>query len=104
MDHRQFYSGRLGKYSQPKNSFGLYREEIRSWNLSHSPRLTMTFILCLLAFLPKILAGFIIAHLLWKDFDFPAILLKLSIGVPLGLAISASLFFIAVLMGVSPRT
>jgi hypothetical protein len=64
----------------------------------------MTLLLGLLLFLPKILAGFAIAHLLWRNFDIPAILLKISIGIPLGFALSASLFFLSVLAGISPQT
>lgn len=64
----------------------------------------MTLLLGLLLFLPKILAGFAVAHLLWRDFDIPAILLKISIGIPLGFALSASLFFLSVLAGISPQT
>ena len=63
----------------------------------------MTFIFSLLIFLPKVLIGFAIAHLLWKDSDVSAIILKLSVGVPLELAISASIFFISMLAGISPR-
>lgn len=62
----------------------------------------MTLIAALLLFLPKILIGFVIAHLIWKDSDLPAILLKLAIGVPLGFAVSASLFFIAILGRIPP--
>ncbi len=62
----------------------------------------MIQILSLLIFLPKISIGFAIAHLLWNDSDLPASILKLAIGIPLGLGISASLFFIALLAGVSP--
>jgi hypothetical protein len=64
----------------------------------------MTLLLSLLIFLPKILAGFAIAHRLWKDLDVPAILLKLAIGVPLGLSISSSAFFLAALAGIPPKT
>jgi len=63
----------------------------------------MIFFLCLFIFLPKILAGFIITHLLWKDSDFSAIILKLAIGVPVGMAISASMFFVALLIGIAPK-
>ena len=63
----------------------------------------MTFILSLLIFLPKILVGFTITHCLWKDSDLPATILKLSVGVALGFAMSASMFFIAVLFGIAPR-
>jgi hypothetical protein len=63
----------------------------------------MTLLLSLLIFVPKILVGFALAHLLWKDTDLPAMFLKMSIGVPLGLAISASAFFIAAWAGVPPK-
>lgn len=42
----------------------------------------MMLLLSVLIFVPKILAGFALAHLLWRDTDLPAMLLKLSIGVP----------------------
>ena len=63
----------------------------------------MTLILCLLIFLPKILVGFVIANSLWKDSDIHAIVLKLAIGVPLGLALSTSMFFFTLLAGVPPQ-
>jgi hypothetical protein len=62
----------------------------------------MTLFLSLLIFILKILVGFALAHVLWKDADLPAMLLKLSLGVPLGLAISAGLFFVAAWAGISP--
>ena len=63
----------------------------------------MTLVFCLLIFLPKILAGFAIAHSLWKDSDIHAIVLKLAVGVPLGLALSTSMFFFTLLAGVPPQ-
>src|SRR5512145_2225927 len=60
----------------------------------------MNLLLSLLIFVPKILAGCALAHLLWKDTDLPAMLLKLAIGVPLGLAISAGIFLVAVWVGI----
>lgn len=63
----------------------------------------MILLLSLLIFVPKVLVGFALAHLLWKDTDLPAMLLKLSLGVPLGLAISAGSFFIAAWAGISPK-
>jgi len=63
----------------------------------------MTLLVSLLVFIPKVLIGFAIAHLLWEDSDIPAFVLKLSLGVPLGLAISASLFFISMVAGLSPN-
>ena len=63
----------------------------------------MMLLVSLLIFFPKILTGFVIAHLIWQDTEVRTILLKLAVGVPLGLALAASLFFVAVLAGVSPR-
>lgn len=63
----------------------------------------MMLLLSVLIFVPKILAGFALAHLLWRDTDLPAMLLKLSIGVPVGLSLSASAFFIATWAGVPPK-
>jgi hypothetical protein len=63
----------------------------------------MNLFLSLLIFIPKILLGFALAHALWRDTDWPAMLLKLSLGVPLGLTISAGIFFVAALAGVPPR-
>ena len=52
----------------------------------------MILLLSLFIFVPKILVGFALAHLLWKDIDLPAMLLKLGLGVPLGLSLSAGIF------------
>jgi hypothetical protein len=53
---------------------------------------------------PKILFGFALIHWFWQEVDFPSIILKSAVGVPLGLGISSSLFFIAVLLGFTPKT
>ncbi|MEO5886238.1 MAG: hypothetical protein ABIQ77_01115 [Anaerolineales bacterium] len=63
----------------------------------------MTLVFCLLIFLPKILIGFAIIHGMWKDSDIPAIILKLAIGVPLGLALSTTMFFFTSLAGIRPQ-
>ena len=63
----------------------------------------MTLSLCLLIFLPKILYGAALAHCMWRDSDVAAIGLKLAVGVPLGFAISSSLFFAALVVGITPK-
>lgn len=63
----------------------------------------MSLLVCLLLFLPKILFGFALAHRLWDDLDLSAIVLKFALGIPLGLAISSSLFYVAIMMGMLPR-
>jgi hypothetical protein len=63
----------------------------------------MILLICLLVFAPKIMVGFALAHLLWKDTDLPAMLLKLTLGVPLGLSLSAGIFFVATWVGIPPQ-
>jgi hypothetical protein len=63
----------------------------------------MILLLSLFIFVPKILVGFALAHLLWKDIDLPAMLLKLALGVPLGLSLSAGIFFVAAGVGIPPQ-
>lgn len=64
----------------------------------------MMFIFSFLLFLPKIICGFALVHWLWNEIDIASITLKAAIGVPLGLAISSSIFFSAVLLGIPPKT
>jgi hypothetical protein len=63
----------------------------------------MILLLSILIFVPKVLVGFALAHFLWKDTDLPAMLLKLAIGVPLGLSLSAGIFFVAAWVGIPPQ-
>jgi hypothetical protein len=63
----------------------------------------MILFLSLLIFMPKILAGLAIAHVLWQETDLPAMVLKLALSVPLGLSTSAGLFFLAAWIGIPPH-
>lgn len=62
----------------------------------------MTLVISILIYLPKLVLGFAIAHALWKEADLPAILLKAGVAIPLGLACSATTFYIAILLGIPP--
>ena len=63
----------------------------------------MTLIISFLIYLPKIICGFAIVHFLWNKADFATLILKVVLGVPIGLAISSCLFFTSILFGVTPR-
>jgi hypothetical protein len=52
-------------------------------------------------FLPKLLLGFSVAHLIWKNQAVSAYLLKLALGIPVGMGISALGMFIGLLMGIN---
>lgn len=51
------------------------------------------FLLATLALLPQIIFGFAIAHLVWADKKLSSILLKLSIGIPLGMGMESIILF-----------
>ncbi|MBI5839728.1 MAG: hypothetical protein HZB19_06470 [Chloroflexi bacterium] len=51
------------------------------------------FLLAMLAFLPKLILGFSIAHLIWPDGRISSLLLKFFLGIPLGMGIASILFF-----------
>lgn len=64
----------------------------------------MTFLFSLLIFLPKILCGFALIHWFWDEVDVPSVVLKSGLAIPVGLALSSSLFFVAMLIGIPPQT
>ena len=45
---------------------------------------SIMFLLAALAFLPKLILGFSIAHLIWADQRISSLLLKFFLGIPLG--------------------
>ncbi len=51
------------------------------------------FILTALAFLPKLILGFSIAHLVWADQRISSLLLKFFLGIPLGMGTASFLLF-----------
>lgn len=51
------------------------------------------FFLAALAFLPKLVLGFSIAHLIWANGRISSLLLKFFIGIPLGMGIASFLLF-----------
>ena len=63
----------------------------------------MMLILSLLIFLPKLLCGFALVHWFWEEWDISSIVIKIGIGFALGLALSSSLFFFSMIIGVSPK-
>lgn len=59
----------------------------------------MTFLISFLAYLPKIIFGFSIVHLIWNDIKPSSIFLKLSIASPLGIGITTFFLFAWKLFG-----
>jgi hypothetical protein len=55
----------------------------------------MTFVFAALAFLPKLVLGFSIAHLIWANEKLSSLLMKFAIGIPLGMGIVSVLLFFA---------
>jgi hypothetical protein len=64
----------------------------------------MTFLLIFLIFLPKILLGFALIHLFWEELDVSSIVTKIGLAIPVGMAVSSSLLFVSMLMGIPPKT
>lgn len=60
------------------------------------------FLLSLLLFLPRILLGAGLAHLLWRDSRPAALLLKLLAGIPLGLGLCSAAMLFALRAGIPP--
>lgn len=50
------------------------------------------------AFLPSVLAGFALVHLIWKNDTLTALGLKLSLGIGLGLGLASGLYFLRLLL------
>lgn len=59
------------------------------------------FLLSLLAFLPKLIFGFSLAHLIWNDTRVSSIFLKGFLGIPLGMGVGSILIFFWKLAGLS---
>ena len=64
----------------------------------------MTFLIIFLIFLPKILFGFALVHLFWDDLDVSSLVTKFGLAIPIGMAVSSSLFFVSLLIGIPPKT
>lgn len=62
------------------------------------------FFLGALVLLPRLVLGFSIAHLVWKDAKFSSILLKLFLGIPLGMGFVSILLFLSKWAGLENQT
>lgn len=59
------------------------------------------FLLSALALLPNLILGFSIAHLIWKDERISSVILKLFLGIPLGMGFVSILLFFSKWAGLS---
>ncbi len=61
----------------------------------------MNFLLSTLVYIPAILIGFLLIHLIWRDDDLSSIFIKFFTGIGAGLGISSFLYFATLLIAPS---